>query len=104
MNLHRLVNAVNEKNNVTLTIWSSSGDSVNVDALRKLIFSFGLDKVYVDVPEVKRFFFLIPIDVFDVEVFLPLLGINETIGSWKCTRSCIITNSFRYGYGCDAVD
>ncbi|KAG4072692.1 hypothetical protein HA402_001804 [Bradysia odoriphaga] len=50
-NLHRLVDAVNEKNNVTLTIWSSAGDSVNVDLLRKLIFSFGVDKVYVDVPE-----------------------------------------------------
>jgi len=50
-NLHRLVNAVNETNDVTLTIWSSAGDAVNVDLLRKLIFSFGLNKVYVDVPE-----------------------------------------------------
>lgn len=46
-----LVRAVNETNDVTLTIWSSANDSVNIDLLRKLIFSFGLDRVYLDVPE-----------------------------------------------------
>lgn len=49
--LHRLVAAVNETNDSTLTIWSSAGDYVDVDKLRKLIFSFGLDRVYLDVPE-----------------------------------------------------
>lgn len=46
-----LVRSVKETNDVTLTIWSSANDSVNIDLLRKLIFSFGLDRVYVDVPE-----------------------------------------------------
>lgn len=54
-NLHRLVNSVSQENNVTLTIWSSANDAVNVDSLRKLIFSFGLDRVYIDVPEVRKF-------------------------------------------------
>lgn len=50
--LHDLVSQVNKTNhNVTITIWSSPQDNVNIDALRKLIFSFGLDRVYVDVPE-----------------------------------------------------
>ena len=49
--LHDLLNTINETNAVTLTIWSSAGDSVDVDKLRDLIFSVGLDKVYVDVPE-----------------------------------------------------
>lgn len=48
--LHELVAAVNETNVVTLTLWSSAGDNVNVEMLRKLIFSFGLDRVYIDVP------------------------------------------------------
>ncbi|XP_043641826.1 protein FAM151B isoform X2 [Drosophila teissieri] len=49
--LHRLVAAVNETNESTLTVWSSAGDYVDVDKLRQLIFSFGLDRVYLDVPE-----------------------------------------------------
>ncbi|XP_030242060.1 protein FAM151B isoform X1 [Drosophila navojoa] len=49
--LHNLVSAVNATNECTLTIWSSNGDYVNVAELRKLIFSFGLDRVYLDVPE-----------------------------------------------------
>lgn len=48
--LHELVAAVNQTNNVTLTLWSSVDDNVNVEMLRKLIFSFGLDRVYIDVP------------------------------------------------------
>ena len=35
---------------VTFTIWSSESDNVNVEKLRKMIFHFGLDKIYVDVP------------------------------------------------------
>lgn len=51
-NLHELVSKVNKTNqNVTITVWSSPNDKVNIDSLRKLIFSFGLDRVYLDVPE-----------------------------------------------------
>lgn len=42
---------VGQTNNVTLTIWSSANDFVDIDLLRKLIFSFGIDRVYVDVPD-----------------------------------------------------
>ncbi|KAH8403143.1 hypothetical protein KR222_005833, partial [Zaprionus bogoriensis] len=50
--LHGLVAAVNGSNpDSTLTIWSSANDYVDVAQLRKLIFSFGLDRVYLDVPE-----------------------------------------------------
>lgn len=47
----KLYTALNDTNNITITIWSSNNDYVNVDMLRKLIFSFGLDKVYIDVPD-----------------------------------------------------
>lgn len=36
---------------VTLTIWSSEGDLVNVTQLTKLIKDVGVDKVYLDVPD-----------------------------------------------------
>lgn len=49
--LQDLMGTFNNTNAVTLTIWSSKGDAVDVDKLRDLIFSVGLDKVYVDVPE-----------------------------------------------------
>ncbi|XP_019895288.2 protein FAM151B isoform X2 [Musca domestica] len=49
--LHHLVKAVNGTNNSTLTIWSSQNDYVDVAKLRELIFSFGFDRVYLDVPE-----------------------------------------------------
>ncbi|XP_020715972.1 protein FAM151B isoform X1 [Ceratitis capitata] len=49
--LHRLVAAVNETNESSLTIWSSANDFVDVQKLRKLIFSFGFDRVYLDVPD-----------------------------------------------------
>lgn len=48
--LQTLVAAVNETNDSSLTIWSSAGDFVDVPKLRQLIFSFGLDRVYLDVP------------------------------------------------------
>ncbi|XP_065358605.1 protein FAM151B [Calliphora vicina] len=48
--LRDLVNAVNETNECTLTIWSSQNDYVNIEKLRQLIFSFGFDRVYLDVP------------------------------------------------------
>ncbi|SPP79845.1 protein FAM151B isoform X1 [Drosophila guanche] len=49
--LHKLVAAVNETNESTLTIWSSDGDYVDVAKLRKLIFGFGVERVYLDVPD-----------------------------------------------------
>lgn len=49
--LHELAAAINETNKVTFTIWSSANDMVNIDLLRKFIFSFGLDRIYVDVPD-----------------------------------------------------
>lgn len=39
-----------ESNCVTLTIWSSPHDYVNVPLLRQLIVTIGYDRVYVDVP------------------------------------------------------
>ncbi|XP_039949424.1 protein FAM151B isoform X1 [Bactrocera tryoni] len=48
--LHALVAAVNETNESSLTIWSSAGDFVDVPKLRQLIFSFGFERVYLDVP------------------------------------------------------
>ncbi|XP_054743276.1 protein FAM151B isoform X3 [Anastrepha obliqua] len=49
--LHSLVAAVNETNESSITIWSSDNDFVDVEKLRKLIFSFGFDRVYLDVPD-----------------------------------------------------
>lgn len=50
-NLNTLLGAVNATHNSTLTVWSSAGDYVNIEALRRLIFAIGLDRVYLDVPE-----------------------------------------------------
>lgn len=49
--LHDLVKTVNATNDCSLTIWSSQNDFVNIDKLRKLILSFGFDRIYLDVPE-----------------------------------------------------
>ncbi|KAH8260277.1 hypothetical protein KR026_008801 [Drosophila bipectinata] len=49
--LHKLVASVNGTNESTLTVWSSAGDYVDVDKLRKLILGFGVSRVYLDVPE-----------------------------------------------------
>ncbi|KAH8266633.1 hypothetical protein KR018_004793, partial [Drosophila ironensis] len=49
--LHNLVASVNTTSECTLTIWSSAGDYVDVEKLRQLIFSFGVERVYLDVPE-----------------------------------------------------
>lgn len=43
--------SLKDSNEVTFTIWSSANDAVNIEQLRELIFTFGLDKVYVDVPD-----------------------------------------------------
>lgn len=50
-NLQYLVAAISKKSNPTLTIWSSPNDSVNIDKLRQLILTFGVDRVYIDVPD-----------------------------------------------------
>lgn len=50
-NLQALMAAIDAKNKPTLTIWSSPDDAVNIDKLRKLIFAFGVEKVYIDVPD-----------------------------------------------------
>uniref|UniRef100_A0A1L8D9G2 Menorin-like domain-containing protein n=1 Tax=Nyssomyia neivai TaxID=330878 RepID=A0A1L8D9G2_9DIPT len=49
--LAKLVREFNQTNTVTLTIWSSENDRVDVRKLRELIFDVGIDKVYVDVPK-----------------------------------------------------
>lgn len=49
--LREIINLVDGVSNSTVTLWSSITDYVNVDRLRKLIFSLGLDRVYIDVPE-----------------------------------------------------
>jgi len=45
-----LMNLTDAVENSTLTIWSSEGDSVDVNSLRHLIAKMGVDRVYVDVP------------------------------------------------------
>jgi len=49
--LSYLHDALKNSNKVTFTIWSSVGDYVDVEGLRKMIFYFGIDKVYIDVPD-----------------------------------------------------
>lgn len=48
--LTRLYQSLNTTNSLSFTIWSSNGDFVNVLKLEDLIFHFGLDIVYLDVP------------------------------------------------------
>jgi hypothetical protein len=50
-NLSFLYQSLNSTNYVTFTIWSSASDSVDVEKLRKMIFHFGIDKVFIDVPD-----------------------------------------------------
>lgn len=47
--LDHLYNSLKDSNRITFTIWSSTNDSVDVEKLRKFIFHFGIDKVYIDV-------------------------------------------------------
>jgi hypothetical protein len=49
--LKHLYDSLKNSNHVTFTIWSSASDYVDVEGLRKMIFSFGIDKVYIDVPD-----------------------------------------------------
>lgn len=45
------INSLRKKvKNCTITIWSSTIDKVNIPELRNLIFDFGLNRVYIDVP------------------------------------------------------
>ncbi|XP_053677580.1 protein FAM151B [Anopheles nili] len=50
-NMIRLYCSLKDTNNVTFTVWSSANDAVNVNKLRDFIFSMGLDRTYVDVPD-----------------------------------------------------
>lgn len=50
--LSYLYDALKNSNHVTFTIWSSASDYVDIEGLRKMIFHFGIDKVYIDVPDV----------------------------------------------------
>lgn len=54
MQLDHLYNSLCESNSITFTIWSSDYDIVDVEKLRQLIFHFGLDKVYLDIPEMLQ--------------------------------------------------
>lgn len=47
-----LYNELKNDNHVTFTIWSSESDFVDVEGLRKMIFAFGIDKIYIDVPDI----------------------------------------------------
>lgn len=40
-----------EFRNSTLTIWSSPGDTVDIEGLRNVIFDIGVDRIFVDVPD-----------------------------------------------------
>ena len=51
LTLNHLYDSLKSSNYVTFTIWSSENDYVDVENLRKMIFHFGLDRVYVDVPD-----------------------------------------------------
>jgi hypothetical protein len=37
--------------NSSMTVWSAEGDSVEVDRLRALILTVGLERTYLDVPK-----------------------------------------------------
>ncbi|XP_063701580.1 protein FAM151B [Culicoides brevitarsis] len=51
LELQNLYLDLNRTNNVTMTVWSSAGDYVDVKKLKELILAFGVDKVYLDVPK-----------------------------------------------------
>ncbi|GBO98683.1 Protein FAM151B [Eumeta japonica] len=46
----------------TLTVWSSEGDPVDVDELRKLMLTVGLDRTYLDVPQDLKSELHLPVD------------------------------------------
>lgn len=49
--LHKLYDHVSKEKNVTFTVWSGAQDEVDSDKLQDFISSFGVEKVYVDVPK-----------------------------------------------------
>lgn len=51
LELQNLYLDLNKTNNVTMTVWSSAGDYVDVGKLKDLILTFGVDKIYLDVPK-----------------------------------------------------
>ncbi|XP_050078204.1 protein FAM151B isoform X1 [Anopheles maculipalpis] len=50
-NMIRLYCGLKDTNDVTFTVWSSADDAVHVEKLREFIFTLGLDRTYVDVPD-----------------------------------------------------
>lgn len=53
--LRHLFEHVNKNNDeTTFTIWNGAGDAVNPKELETFIKSFGVDKVYLDVPDELR--------------------------------------------------
>lgn len=48
---NELSTLLTESKNSTLTIWSSEGDNVSIENLRRLIANVGLSRVFIDVPE-----------------------------------------------------
>lgn len=47
----QMTTLLTEIKNSTLTLWSSEGDNVSVENLRRLIAIVGLEKVFIDVPD-----------------------------------------------------
>jgi hypothetical protein len=65
--LTHLYNSLKATNEITFTVWSSfsSNDFVDVEKLRKIIFTFGIDKVFIDVPEVLYNQLQLDVDPFE---------------------------------------
>lgn len=49
--MHFLIREVSLQNKCTFTVWSSPNDYVNITKLKEFITSFGVERVYLDVPK-----------------------------------------------------
>lgn len=52
--LRQLYDVVKEKNPVTYTIWSKNEDKVNATELQQFINSYGIENIYIDLPDDLR--------------------------------------------------
>lgn len=52
--LKQLYDHVKEKNPVTYTVWSKNEDKVNVTELQQFIESYGVENIYIDLPDDLR--------------------------------------------------
>lgn len=52
--LRKLYDVVKEKNPVTYTIWSKNEDKVNATELQQFIKSYGVENIYLDLPDDLR--------------------------------------------------